>query len=80
MAVFSAIIETFVKPVIDVQRDLTFGRTVRAQLVNDDPLWHKTMTLDRADQKPFCRLLISLGLKNFFQNDIMLIDSPPERK
>lgn len=78
MAGLGAIVEPLVRPMVEVSRDLSFGGTIRAQFVGDDPLLHKAMTLDQADQKPLCRLLVSLGLKKFFQNDTMLINSPPE--
>ncbi|PIL19757.1 hypothetical protein P775_12970 [Puniceibacterium antarcticum] len=78
MVVLGAINQALVGPMIETRRDLTFGRAIGPQLVGNDPLWHKTMASDQAGQKPLCRLRVSLGLKTFFQNETLLIDSPPE--
>jgi len=58
-------------------RDLAFGRTVRAQLVRDDP-FGQAKPLDQGFQKTLCGTLVALRLQDFLQNDPLLINRAPE--
>jgi hypothetical protein len=59
MAVFSAVVELLVGPMIKAGRDLTFCGTIGSQFVRNDPIGYETPTFHQLDQKPLCRALVS---------------------
>jgi hypothetical protein len=78
VVVFCAIVEAFVRPVIEARYSPALRRSIEAKLVCDDPFGHKALAFEQPAQKPFCRPFVPPGLDNLFQNDTMLIDRTPE--
>ena len=78
MAVFSAVVEPLVGPMIKAGRDLALGGAIGSQFVRDDAFGHEAPTFHQLDRKPLCRVLVSSGLQGFLKNDAMLINRAPE--
>lgn len=59
VAVFRAVVEPLVGPMIKARCDLALGGAVGTQLVRDDPFRHEPPAFHQLDQKPLCRALVS---------------------
>ncbi len=57
---------------------LTFGGTIGAQFVRNDPFGREAPTFHQLGQKPLCRALVSPRLQDFLENNPVLIDRAPE--
>ena len=78
MAVFSAVVEPLVGPMTKAGSHLTFGGTIGAQFVHNDPFGNKAPTFHQLDQKPLCGALVSARLQDFLNNNAVLVDREPE--
>jgi len=58
VAILSAIIHPFVRPVLEPGCDLSFCGSIRTQFVRDDP-FRQAMALDQPNQQPLSCLLIA---------------------
>ncbi|KPD10832.1 hypothetical protein AN476_19020 [Phaeobacter sp. 11ANDIMAR09] len=65
---------------LNARRDLTFGCTIRPQLVRDDTFWRALLLFHQPVKQAFRCFLIALSLKNFIQNNAVLINGPPQPK
>ena len=74
MAVLCSVIESLVGPMIKAGSHLTFGGTIGAQFVNNDPFLHETPTFHQLNQKPLCGALVSPRLEDFLKNNAVLVD------
>lgn len=75
---FRLYIEAFVRPVFDAWSNLAFGRAVGSELVGDETLWRSPLLLHHLIQQTFCGFLIAPMLKNFIQNNAVLINRTPQ--
>jgi|TARA_R100001132_G_scaffold3379_1_gene2969 hypothetical protein len=57
---------------------LTFGGTIGAQFVRNDPFGHEAPPFYQLEQKPLCDALVSSRLKDFLKNDAVLINRAPQ--
>lgn len=57
---------------------LTFGGTIGAQFVRNDPFGHEVPTFHQLDQKALCRALVSPRMQDFLKNNDVLVDRAPE--
>lgn len=80
MAVRRPIVEAFVRPMLNARRDLTFGCTIGPQLVGNETFWRPLMSLHQPVRQAFRCFLIALSLKNFIQNNAVLINGAPQPK
>ncbi len=78
MAVLCSVIESLVGSMIKARSRLTFGGTIRAQCVRNDPLWHEASTFHQLDQKPLCGALVSPRLEDFLKSNAVLVHRAPE--
>ena len=78
MAVLRPIVEAFVRPMLNAPREFTFGCTIGPQLVGDETFWRPLLSLHQPVQQAFRCFLIALSLKNFIQNNAVLINSAPQ--
>src|SRR6056297_1344897 len=78
MAVFSAVVEPLVGPMIKAESHLTFGGTIGAKFVRNDPFGNKAPAFHQLDQKPLCGALVSARLQDFLKNNAVLVDRAPE--
>lgn len=78
MAVLCSVVEALVGPMIKAGSHLTFGGTIGAQFVRNDPYGHEAPTFHQLDQKPLCRVPVSLRLQDFLKNNTVLVDRAPE--
>ena len=63
MAVFGAVIQTLVRPVLKAGRDLALRSTIGSQFVRHDP-FGQAMAFDQPFQQPFCGPLVTPGLNH----------------
>ena len=78
MTVLGSIVEAFVRSVFDAWSYLGFGRAVGSELVVDEPLRCAPLLLHQPIQQAFRCILISPRLKDFIQNNAVLIHSAPQ--
>lgn len=78
MAVFGAVIEPFVRPVIQARRNLSPGSTLKPQLIRDDPFGTETETLQQPAQQLFRVLFVPFRLEDLVEHVVMLTDSTPK--
>ena len=65
-------------PVFDRWHEVTFGRTIGAEFVGDDPLgWH-ALLLQQPEQQSPCSPGIAPALNDFIENVAVLIDGTPK--
>ena len=77
MAVFGAIIQALMRPLLKAGCHLAFPGAVGSKLVGYDPS-EQAMALDQRLQKPFRGTFVTSGLQDFIQNDPVLIYRSPE--
>lgn len=65
------------RAMIKAWRHVPFGRRIGAELAGND-LFGQPVTFDQAEGQPFRGPLVALGLQDFLQNNVMLIDRAPE--
>ena len=65
-------------PVFDRWHEVTFGRTIGAEFVGDDPLgWH-ALLLQQPEQQSPCSPGVAPALNDFIENLAVLIDGTPK--
>jgi len=65
-------------PVFDRWHEVTFGRTIGAEFVGDDPLgWH-ALLLQQPEQQSPCSPGVAPALNDFIENVAVLIDGTPK--
>jgi hypothetical protein len=78
MAVLSACIQASVRAVLDVRRNLAFGRAVGSERASDEALRRSLLLPHQSEQQTFRCFLIAPTLTNFIQNSVVLINSAPQ--
>jgi hypothetical protein len=75
---FSSIVEAFVRPVIDVRRNLAHGRAVGSEIVDDETLPRFPLLFHQPVQQAFRCFLIAPTLKKFIKYNAILITCAPQ--
>ena len=78
MAFLGAVIQAFVRSVLDARRNLAFGRAVGSELIGDEALRCSPLLLHQSVQQAFHGFLIAPTLENLIQNNAVRINCAPQ--
>ncbi len=68
MRILRSIVETLMGPVFDRWHEVTFGRTIGAEFVGDDPLGWQALLLQQSEQQSPCSPGVAPALNDFIEN------------
>jgi len=78
VAVLGAVVKPFVGPVLDTRRNLTLGRAVGSQLIGNEAFRGSSVLLHQSGKQTFGCSRIASALKDFIQNNTVLVNRTPQ--
>lgn len=78
MRILRAVIQAFMRAMLDIRHDLAFRGTVGAQLIRDHALRRHALLLQQSGQQALGSLGVAAGLDDFVEHVAFLINGPPQ--
>ena len=76
--ILGPVVETLVRPMLDIRQHLTFGRSVGAQFIGDDAFGRQVLLSEQANEQSPGSLGVAARLNDLVEDVAVLIDGSPK--
>ena len=78
VGILRAIVQTFVRAMLDISHDRALGGSIGSQLVGHNSFWPTSLLSQQPRQQAFRSPCVAVGLNNFIEDIPVLIDGAPK--